>query len=159
MILRLLLTSLLLISWQVSAGSIKIPGTILSMTPPTGFTLSEDFTGFENRQTKSSIMIVEFPGTSYSVLAELFLDINVAKEQFDHQGVTILSRKDIVSNTDISKVLFLSGVQVYEGIEIGKYLALVEGDMTVLVSFNIFDGEVSPENIIIDSIKSIYLDE
>lgn len=159
MTLRLLLASFLLMSVQVNAASIKVPGTSLSITSPAGFTLSEDFKGFEDVQTKSSIMIVEFPKESYSVLAELFLDINKAKAQFDHQGVSILDRKDILLNINKAKLLFLSGIQAYKDKEVIKYIGLIEGDMTLLISYNIFDKEAFPESIIIDSMKSISLGE
>jgi len=158
-LLRILLATLLLVSFQVSAEVIKVPGTTLLMTPPAGFTLSKDFTGFENRQTKSSIMIVEFPKSSYSELAALFLDINLAQENFSPIGVSVLGQKNIVLTANKATVLFLSGIQAYKDKEVGKYLALVEGDKTVLISFNIFDETVSHENIIIESVKSIRLED
>lgn len=157
MMLRVLLTSLLLVSVQAKAASVNIPGTSLSITPPAGFTVSDDFTGFEDKQTKSSIMVVGFPKESYSALADIFLDINEARAQFNHQGVSILQRKDISLNMSKTKLLFLSGVQAYKDNEVIKYLALVEGDKTVLISFNIFDAQVYPESMIIESIKSIDL--
>jgi hypothetical protein len=50
----------------------KVPGTTIAMTPPSGYVLSDNFSGFENREDNSSITISELPKASYSELAVLF---------------------------------------------------------------------------------------
>lgn len=157
MTLKLILACIVLISTQVNAGLVNVPGTSVSMMAPDGFSLSQNFNGFENLDTKSSIMIIEFPKKSYAELSELFLDLNQAKKHLAPQGVTILEQQTLPLNTDEQQVLFLGGVQTYEDFEIGKYMALLEGDLTVLVSYNVFNMDTLGIDEVIGSIKTLRL--
>ena len=155
MIFRVLLSCFLCFSIQVNAQLIKVPGTSIFMDPPAGFGLSQNFSGFEDAKTKSSIMIVEFPKASYDELAELFLDLDIAKKHLSAQGVSINHREEVTVGEDKAPILLLSGVQTFEEKEIMKHIALIEGEATILISYNIFDKSVYSKDVIIDTLTKI----
>ena len=155
MIFRVLLSCFMCFSIQVNAQLIKVPGTSIFMDPPAGFGLSQNFSGFEDAKTKSSIMIVEFPKESYDELAELFLDLDLAKKHLSAQGVSINHREEVTFSEDKAPILLLSGVQTFEEKEIMKHIALIEGEATVLISYNIFDKSVYSKDVIIDTLTKI----
>lgn len=118
---------------------IAIPGTTISMTPPDGYTLSSSFSGFENLNSQSSILIVEMPLSSYSDLSPIFSDLEMAKEAFATRGVTITALEEVLINKIATPVL--SGTQVAAGTEITKYISIINSDPLVMITFNIFPSE------------------
>ena len=57
----LLLGALLAVLGKAQAAPIVIPGTSVSLEPPAGFTVAENFSGLENIHSGSSITINELP--------------------------------------------------------------------------------------------------
>lgn len=117
---------------------VEISGTSVTLTPPPGFTARarglEDGAG-------SSVTIGERPADAYSELAELFGSAKNLSAGYAAQGVTIRSVRQIA--TPAGPVPFASGTQSTNGREIVKYLALLKGDKTVLVTFNIAGRSLS----------------
>src|SRR5215468_10554391 len=68
---------------------IKVPGTKVSLVPPDGLKPSDQFPGFLDEETSSSIMITELPAP-YSEMANGF-----TKEALGARGMNLFSRKDI----------------------------------------------------------------
>ena len=46
------------------AGPVRVPGTQVTLDPPSGFLQAERYPGFENAARRSSIMVTELPGSS-----------------------------------------------------------------------------------------------
>lgn len=113
---------------------VAIAGTSVTLTPPPGFTPSRRLRGLENEATGSSITIAERPAQAYAELAERFSSARRLSEGYARQNVTIRSVRRIDG-----RIPFAVGRQTDDGQDITKYLALLEGDKTVLVTFNIAD--------------------
>ena len=111
-----------------------IAGTSVTLTPPPGFTVSRRSRGLENEATGSSITIAERPAQAYAALAERFSSAKALSDGYAEQNVTIRSVRRIDG-----RIPFASGRQTTDGDDITKYLALLRGDRTVLVTFNIAD--------------------
>jgi hypothetical protein len=71
---------------------VKVPGTKVSLVPPTGLKPSERFPGFLDEETSSSIVITEMPAP-YSQIADGF-----TKEALATRGMNLLSRREISIN-------------------------------------------------------------
>ena len=71
---------------------VKVPGTKVSLAPPAGLKPSEQFPGFGDEETMSSILITELPAP-YSLFAAGF-----TKEALATKGMSLLARKEISLN-------------------------------------------------------------
>lgn len=131
----------------------KIPGTSVTISKIEGFEISKSFTGYSNPSNGSSVLIAELPKEAYSQLSKLFGDINGARKGFAQKGVKILEAKSVSSRG--KSIPILIGTQSVSGVNVDKYIALIQGDKTVMVTYNIFDSDEFEENDAIHSIKTI----
>ena len=118
----------------LAQDGIRISGTSVTLTPPTGFTARAR--GLEN-DAGSSITISERPADAYPELAETFNSAKNLSAAYAEQKVLIRGVRQLT--TPAGQVLFASGTQSTNGRQLVKYLALLKGDKTVLVTFNIAD--------------------
>jgi len=147
----------LLLPTITSANSllVKVPGTAISMNSPEGFTLSDSFTGFESLDTSSSILIAELPKEAFPQLKMLFSNLKIARQGFAARGVHISKLQTVEVGT--TTIPLLSGVQEVQGIVINKYVALLHGDSTVLVTYNILNDKEFSSNNVVESLGSIVI--
>lgn len=137
---------------------VTIPGTSISLRPPDGFVLSEQFSGFENRETSSSIVLAELPAAAYPEISATFSssaeDISTA---FAQQSI-ILEVESIssllVGNTQVP---FVEGIQTVGSAKIKKYFALLEGESTILLTFNIIDTAQTKRETIVETVESVVI--
>ena len=113
---------------------IAIRGTSVTLTPPPGFTPSRSAAGIENAATGSTITIAEQARETYADLAERFSSAKSLSEGYAQQKTTIRGVRRIDG-----KIPFAIGQQLDKGKTFAKYLALLQGDKTVLVTFTIGD--------------------
>ena len=135
------LACLALVSLASAQERIPIPGTSVTLTAPPGFALSRDGKGVENAATGSSITIGETSAEAHAALAARFTSPKNLSAGYAAQGVTIRAVKQVTVGD--SQVPFASGSQITKGKEFVKYLALLKGDQTVLVTFTIADRSFS----------------
>jgi len=113
---------------------IAIRGTSVTLMPPPGFTPSRSAAGIENTATGSTITIAEQARETYADLAERFSSAKSLSEGYAQQKTTIRGVRRIDG-----KIPFAIGQQLDKGRTFAKYLALLQGDKTVLVTFTIGD--------------------
>ena len=126
-----------LLAVGVPAGAqqpVTIPGTSVTLTPPVGFNVSGR--GLDNG-SGSTITISERSAESYAELAGTFSSAKNLSAAYAEQGVTIRAVRQITA--PVGQVLFASGTQSFRGRNSIKYYALLKGDRTVLLSFNLPD--------------------
>lgn len=118
---------------------IALRGTSVTLTAPAGFTPTRDGKGLEDPATGSSITVAERPAEAYADLAARFSSPKSLSDGYAGQGVTIRSVRTIAVGDD--SVPFAVGRQASKALtpELAKYLALLKGDKTVLVTFTIGD--------------------
>ena len=149
------LVPLLTCAMTALAEPVPVPGTSVSMAPPDGYAVSEAFAGFESPDTGSSITVAELPVEAYAELSTFFGDAAAAGEAFAAQGIEIGDRTEIdVAGEPAS---MLEGVQRAAGLEVAKYMVLLPGETTVLVTFNVLDDEDTTRDEAIASLESIEL--
>ena len=114
---------------------LSIRGTSVTLTPPPGFTASRTERGIENTSTGTTITISEAAAEAYPGLAERFKSPKSMTDGYANQGITIRSVRTVDG-----KIPFAIGRQTKgNGKDVTRYLALLKGDKTVLVSFTIPD--------------------
>jgi hypothetical protein len=133
------LAALALVQPAAAQDRVAIRGTLVSLVPPPGFTVSRTARGIENAATGSTITIAERPGTAYAQLAEMFSSPKALSAGFEQADVTIRSIRQVAVGDRY--VPFAIGTQPRRGggAEIVKYIALLRGDKTTLVTFTIGD--------------------
>jgi hypothetical protein len=118
---------------------VTLRGTSVTLTAPPGFAVTRDGKGLENAATGSSITVAERPAETYADLAARFSSPKSLSDGYAGQGVTIRSVRTIAAAD--GNVPFAVGRQASQALspELAKYLALLKGDRTVLVTFTIGD--------------------
>lgn len=119
---------------------ISVPGTSVTLTPPAGFTVARGGKGLDNG-AGSTITIGERPADAYAELAELFKSAKNLSAGYAAQKVTIRAIRQL--DAPSGSVAFATGTQMVSGREQLKYLALLKGDKTVLITFNVANRSVS----------------
>jgi hypothetical protein len=143
---------------------LAIRGTSVTLTPPPGFTPARSGRGLENAATGSTITISETSAQGYAELAERFSSPKSLTEGYAQQKVTIRSVRRIDGT-----IPFAIGQQAANGKTVTKYMGLLQGDKTVLVTFTIADRsftetdaeavlrsiEIAPEPTLEERLESI----
>jgi hypothetical protein len=109
---------------------LTIRGTSVTLTAPPGYTASRTERGIENTTTGTTITISEASAEAYGGLADRFKSAKSMTDGYANQNVTIRTVRSVDG-----KIPFAIGRQTKDGKDFTKYLALIKGDKTVLVSF------------------------
>jgi hypothetical protein len=133
-----------MLPWLFTAAlaGVRVPGTTVDLAPPPGFELAPDFAGFRDVDRSASILIAELPGDAHAELAPLFADPAAGAAGFASKGVTV-RRALTIRSTDGAPVQLLVGSQTQAGATLDKYVALSQGERTVLVTFQAPRGAIS----------------
>jgi len=103
----------------------RVPGTRVSIEPPTGFEQAKQFPGYVLRDTGSSIMITEIPAP--------FLEISKGFNSRTPQGMALIS-KDVV-NIDGYEALLLNVDQNAYGMRFEKWIVVFGNEKeTVMIT-------------------------
>ena len=119
-------------SGKAAEGGRRVPGTIVTMTPPAGFAAATQFSGFVDPTANASIMISELPPEAYPALASRLDSLKSAQAAFAPQGIKVaaMDRAPIAGGT----ALLLSGEQRAGGTAYKKWIALLQGRKTVMIT-------------------------
>jgi len=109
---------------------LTIRGTSVTLTAPPGYTPSRSERGIENTTTGTTITISEASAEAYAGLADRFKSAKSMTDGYANQNVTIRTVRTVDG-----KIPFAIGRQTKDGKDLTRYLALLKGDKTVLVSF------------------------
>ena len=141
---------------QNDSSLITVPGTSVALSPPANFVLSEQFSGFVNETTFSSITLTELPPEAYvEVFQALSSTPEAISELFASRGIVL--DVESVSNIVVQgvQVPFVKGTQTVADTQVQKYFVLVGEESTTLITFNIFDESSISEEAVIETIQSI----
>lgn len=138
--------TVLAIAGKAQAAPTAIPGTSVTLDPPAGFTVADNFSGLQHSQSGSSITINELPLEAYEEISTIFTTEETATEALLRQGIAIEDYR--LLEVGESQVPLLRGSQRADSGEVTKYLTLFKGETTVLITFNIIDPDrVTPEMV------------
>lgn len=117
----------------VAQERLTIPGTSVNLEPIKGFVPSSRFAGLENPELQASVVIVEMPAIAHPEVAKLFADLDTAKTNFAKQNVAIVAL-DTLKGRAGDVVPLASGTQTMGTARFDKWIALLKGDRTVLLT-------------------------
>jgi hypothetical protein len=120
-----------------------VPGTTVSLTPLAGFVLATEFSGFKDRDGAASILVAELPAEAYSQLSAVFGDLEMARKAFATKGISVSALKRV--DTSSGPAVFLSGTQTAGTLHLKKWVALLKGEKTVLITFQAAEGSALTE--------------
>jgi hypothetical protein len=104
-----------------AAQATRVPGSSVVLEPPSGFTASSRFSGFESAEQQASIMVTEVPGPFSGITAGL------NARGLASRGMTLISsaRRQV----DGRQALLIQAAQTANGVEFLKWM-LAAGDAT-----------------------------
>jgi hypothetical protein len=114
-----------------AADPVYPPGSRIGLVPPPGMTLSQGFTGFEDRDNRVALVLVPLPAAAIADIEK-----TTTPETLQKQGLTLESREDVTH--PLGKGLLVVGSQQIEDVKIRKWIfVLPAGDLTALVTMQV----------------------
>jgi hypothetical protein len=111
------------------------PTSRIGLSPPAGFVPSRAFTGFEDRERQSLIVIRELPPVAYEGL-----DRAMTEEALTQQGIALEGRESVTLPT--GPAVLMSGRQVENGVALKKWVLLASTpELTGVVTVQVPDAE------------------
>ena len=135
-----------IITTSLTEGHKEIRGSKVSMIPPNDFTVATNFMGFQQEDTNSSIMVLDFP-TSYTTVIKGF-----TKENFEKAGLKMEAVDTLTLNN--KPAILVRGVQFIYEQNYTKYI-LVFGSETETIMIN--GASVMDKPLLSTSIKNAML--
>lgn len=111
---------------------VAVPGSVVSLSPPPGFELAPNYSGFVSEDGRSSILIAELPAQASDDVGALFADEATARERFATQGVRVERLELLTVGGQVVPVAV--GSQTAHGHTFDKWVAFFRGSPTVLVT-------------------------
>ncbi len=93
------------------------PGSKVGLAPPPGFEASPSGRGFEDRQNRSAILILEMPPQAYAEIEKA-----MTADQLKKQGVAVAFREQVPLKD--GKGTLIAGRQVIDGVAVRKWIML-----------------------------------
>jgi hypothetical protein len=139
------------ISNGLTSEYVNIPGTKISLIPPSGFVKATNFLGLQHDPSGSSIMIIEIPGP--------FLEATkgFTKEGLFSQGVVLKDIERFIINS--LPAILITGQQNAHGVSYTKYIfSFGTGNETVMINGTFPQNLVNMGSDIRKSVLSAYFD-
>jgi hypothetical protein len=102
------------------AQSVRVPGTSVSLTPPAGFGIAQQYPGFEQPDERASIMVTEMPVAAASMIGSM------TAPGLASRGMTLVSARDVSIDARPARLLQVS--QKSATGEVSKWI-LIAGDV------------------------------
>ena len=155
--LALVALSSLLLAAAAHGQVYPVPGTSIAMTPPKGFKPARGFSGLENPEDGSNVVVAELPPEGYAQLAATFSSPKQASAGFASQGVRITRIEQLTVGS--AQVPLAIGDQAQNGKQFRKYIAVLGGPAvqtnTVLITFNLTDASALRQGDVEAALQSV----
>ncbi len=118
-----------------AADAIFPPTSRIGLAPPAGFIVSKEFMGFEDRDKKAAILLVELPPEAYAQIEK-----GTTADILKGSGATVDSTEPFTLG--IGPAVLIVGRQSAENLSVRKWvLVAAAGDITAAVTVQVPDGE------------------
>ena len=114
----------------VFAQGVRVPGTKVTLTPPAGFSLAQQYPGFEREADQASIMVTELPGPAAEMirvmtreaLAGRGMDLVASSQQkINGNPARLLNVRQKTSNGDALKWMLIAGDRTMTIMVVGAF--------------------------------------
>jgi hypothetical protein len=134
-----------------AADAVYPAGSRIGLVPPPGMTISQSFTGFEDRDNRVALILVALPAAAYPDIEK-----STTPETLQKQGLTLEAREDVTH--PLGKALLVLGSQQIENVKIRKWIFVAPaGDLTALVTMQVPEAAqaIYPEAAIRAALMSV----
>src|SRR5215213_5364220 len=83
----------------VFTQAMRVPGTKVSIAPPDGFSIAQQYPGFERPVDQASVMVTELPGAAADMIRAL------TPQALATRGMTVIAAQDQVINGSAARLL------------------------------------------------------
>jgi hypothetical protein len=148
-------------AFAASAQLVRVPYTLVSLSPPPGFTATRAFGGFENRRAGWMIRVQDFDPAEWPRLAAAFSSTERANALFGSDGVHVTSIERL--GLDSGDVPLAIGVQESIGRDWVTYMALMGGRgvdrRPVVIMFNLSSSSTLGRSDVEAVLRSVKIDD
>jgi hypothetical protein len=131
-----------------AADPLAIPGSRISLVPPTGFVLSKEFAGLQGEN--ASVLVVEIPGAPYDTLTTAIQSGAMAQ-----QGVEITGGEEL-TGLPFRARMFRGKQKAQGGADVNKWLMLVDGPALTPINVSALkDANTLTEDTVKDMFRSV----
>jgi hypothetical protein len=141
-----------LLALPAHAADVVYPtGSRIGLVPPSGMSMSRNFSGFEDRDKRVAVVLVTLPADAYDEIKK-----STTAEPLLKQGVKLESREDV--SHPLGEAFLAIGQQQIENIQLRKWIFVVAtGDLTALVTVQVPEAaqEAYPDGVIRAAVTSV----
>lgn len=130
-----------------------IPGSSVSLAPPSGFSPAPNFSGFVSEDGRASILVTELPAQASESVRTLFVDEATARRHFATQGVQVKQLESLTA--DGRSIPVVVGAQHAHGHTFDKWVGLYSGAPTVLITIQVPVEDALPDRVAKDVLASV----
>lgn len=147
-----LLTALLVAAVPAYAADVVYPtGSRIGLAPPPGMTMSQNFSGFEDRDNRVAVVTVVLPAAAYADIEK-----STTPESLQKQNLTLDAREDVAH--PLGKAFLIIGHQPVEKERVRKWIfVLSTGELTALVTMQVPEAAQSayPDAALRQALQSV----
>jgi len=81
------------------AQTVRIPGTNVTLAPPEGFSIAQQYPGFERADVQASIMVTELPVAAADMIRSM------TKPAHTSRGMVLISARDAIIKSNPARLL------------------------------------------------------
>ena len=107
---------------SATAQAVRVPGTNVSIAPPPGFAIAQQYPGFERPDVQASIMVTELPGAAAKMMKAM------TGPALATRGMVLLTSRNVVINGRPARLLHVR--QKAGAADVMKWM-LIAGDATM----------------------------
>ena len=131
-----------------AADPVTVPGSRVSLVPPTGFVLSKEFAGLQGE--KASVLVVEIPGAPYETLTTAIQSGAMAQ-----QGVEITGGEELTGMPFRAR-MFRGKQKAEGGADVSKWIMLIDAPSLTLINVSALrDASTLTEDKVKDMFRSV----
>lgn len=116
---------LLIVSFSRADELVNVPGTPILMQPPQGFALSDDFSGFVNKDNNASIVIAIIPDKAASFVSSVFTNEDKFTKAMASYGFVVEKQRELQRENSQVPLQIYSGIQTAGEQKYHKWVTLI----------------------------------
>jgi hypothetical protein len=119
------------------AQTVRIPGTSVTLAPPEGFSLAQQYPGFEREDLQASIMVTQLPVAAADMIRSM------TKPALASKGMVLVSARDATIKGNPARVFHVR--QNSPTAEVLKWMLVAGDTKTTVMVVGTFPANASPE--------------
>jgi hypothetical protein len=135
-----------------------VPGTGVSMVPPQGYELGEDFAGFIEVSTAATFVVTPLPPDMAMEVTTAFESVDLARELLAANTAIVATDRDEIAGVTGS-VAIISGTQTTEDRTDRKWIAVFSDEQSVMVTVTLPPGAELNEPSVFGALASLDIEE